>query len=135
MGAIRETCSTLVYVGPLTLVSPKKSTPNLVPHPIPLYFLVGFPCRIGLEISSLTCDIQPLNHIFHNPWFPPGIDIGAFKWRLAKGMYHIGYFLHLLDQYHLVTALTGLNYHSLRNFDSFKSHTFCRHYGLANLNP
>lgn len=44
------------------------------------------------EHSQLTSPIKPLSHIFHNPHFPPGIDIRVFKWWLDKGLYRIDHF-------------------------------------------
>lgn len=44
-----------------------------------------------LLISKFT----PLAHIFHNPDFPPGMDIRAFKWWTDKGLYHNGVLFYL----------------------------------------
>lgn len=42
--------------------------------------------------SQIVSLIRPLSHIFHNPLFPPGLDITAFKWWLDKGLYRIGHY-------------------------------------------
>lgn len=41
---------------------------------------------------GLVSDFSPLDHLFHNPAFPLGLDIGAFKWWTDKGLYGIGHF-------------------------------------------
>lgn len=45
------------------------------------------------QIPSLTSEIFPLAHIFHNPQFLPGMDIKSFQLWLDKGMYRIGHYL------------------------------------------
>lgn len=44
------------------------------------------------HLPALTSIIHPLDHIFHNPRFGPGMDIKSFQWWLDKGMYRIGHF-------------------------------------------
>lgn len=42
--------------------------------------------------SELVSPIRPLAHLFHNPQFPPGMNIRAFRWWLNKGLYRIGHY-------------------------------------------
>lgn len=42
------------------------------------------------KIPSLISTLRPLTHIFHNPDFPPRINILAFSWWLNKGLLRIG---------------------------------------------
>lgn len=67
---------------------PKRRPPILAPtlsHSMAL-------CASLHKMRPLTSTWQPLAHIFHNPRFPPGLDIQAFKWWLDKGLYRIGHF-------------------------------------------
>lgn len=47
------------------------------------------------HLPTLISDIRPLDHIFHNPRFSPGMDIKSFHWWLDKGMYRIGHYFSL----------------------------------------
>lgn len=40
---------------------------------------------------ALISAFSPLDHLFHNPAFPPGMEIRDFKCPY-KGLYHIGHF-------------------------------------------
>lgn len=105
--------------GQLTQISTNNtrgSKPNWIGMAIPNFtidFLLWRPPRSRPPILSLTlshsvalCDSlhnrnltskwQPLAHIFHNPQFPPGMDIKAFQWWLDKGLYRIGHFFNFI---------------------------------------
>lgn len=49
-------------------------------------------CDSLYKLNTITSAWQPLAHIFHNPQFPPGMDIKAFQWWLNKGLYRIGHY-------------------------------------------
>lgn len=42
--------------------------------------------------QALVSAFTPLDHLFHYPSFPPGMEIRAFKWWMDKGLYRIGHF-------------------------------------------
>lgn len=50
-------------------------------------------CNTLHKHHSLISPLRPLPHIFHNPKFPPGLNIKAFCWWTNKGLYPIGHFL------------------------------------------
>lgn len=46
------------------------------------------------RVHTLVSNFTPLDHLFHNPTFPPGLEIRAFKWWTDKGLYYIGHFFY-----------------------------------------
>lgn len=45
--------------------------------------------------TTLISNMRPLSHLFHNPEFPPGINMLAFCWWLNKGLFIIGHLFSL----------------------------------------
>lgn len=68
---------------------PKSRPPILSPtlsHSIAL-------CDVLHKSPKICSELHPLTHIFHNPLYPPGMDIRAFQRWLHKGLFRIGHLL------------------------------------------
>lgn len=68
---------------------PMKSRPSILSPALSQSFKLWDTLK---HLPALTSVIRPLDHIFHNPRFGPGMDIKSFQWWLDKGMYRIGQF-------------------------------------------
>lgn len=71
------------------------------------------------QLPSLTSEIRPLVHIFHNPQFLPGMDIKSFQWWLDKGMYHIGHYFSIAGSLSMKHCINKLE---LPNSERFRFH-------------
>lgn len=70
------------------LWSPKKLRPPILSPTLSHSFALWDRLKSNNRLTSPT---TPLQHLFHNPDFPPGLNISDFKWWLDKGMYRIGH--------------------------------------------
>lgn len=70
---------------------PVKAQPPMLAPTLSHSFTLWDSLRIWNH-SQIVSPIRPPSHIFHNPLFPPGLDIRAFKCWLDKGLYRIGHY-------------------------------------------
>lgn len=82
MGLYGKASSTLKYAWLSVMEQSEIQTLYIVPCP----FSVAL-CDTLHKQCSLISYIRPLADIFHNPSFPPGMNIQAFSWWLNKGLF------------------------------------------------